>query len=443
MKTFKTVRNTATLREGRVNWYRITNLASGVGAEVSIFDEIGYFGITAQDFLHDLAGVKGPLTLRLNSPGGEIFDGIAIYNALRARGSISIVIDGLAASIASVIAMAADPGQLSIAKRASMMIHDGFSQAIGNAQDMRELADLLDQQSDNIAGIYADRTGKTSDYWRTEMRKETWYTGDTAVAAGLADRVVDNGPVVTNNWDLSVFRNTPANQLITARVSPTRDAAQAALLAAGFTAEDAKRVLAADTPAAGDEALGDGWVMRGGKPVFDPDGDGDDDATAEGDTDHDYFAPDGTQKKAIPPCPGHPGTGKPLPADKAPVVVYNAGVDGSTWDASKAWHAGASSDDPAAFYKAICAGRRSGDPALQSSWALPYRYSPSSPPNAAGVHAALSRLSSTQGLTNKAEAQAKLESLMKEINPDYEPADNFIDPQLLQSLFTHALEGGK
>jgi HK97 family phage prohead protease len=92
-----------------------------------------------------------------------------------------------------------------------------------------------------------------------------------------------------------------------------------------------------------------------------------------------------------------------------------ATIDFSAWDASKAWSAGAKSDNPAAFYRAICAGRKAGDTSKQEAWALPYRYSPSSPPNAGGVRAALSRLSQTDGLTNKSEAQGKLERLMSQI----------------------------
>jgi HK97 family phage prohead protease len=92
-----------------------------------------------------------------------------------------------------------------------------------------------------------------------------------------------------------------------------------------------------------------------------------------------------------------------------------ANIDWSAWDASKAWSAGSKSDNPAAFYRAICAGRKSGDPSKQSAWALPYRYSPTSPINAAGVRAANQRLSQTDGLTNKAQAQSKLERLMTQV----------------------------
>jgi hypothetical protein len=88
------------------------------------------------------------------------------------------------------------------------MIHDAFGMGIGNAADMRELAGLLDQQSDNIAGIYADRSGKPVDHWRAAMRAESWYVGPEAVDAGLADEV-QGGPVAENSWDLSVFSGRP------------------------------------------------------------------------------------------------------------------------------------------------------------------------------------------------------------------------------------------
>jgi HK97 family phage major capsid protein/HK97 family phage prohead protease len=98
-----------------------------------------------------------------------------------------------------------------------------------------------------------------------------------------------------------------------------------------------------------------------------------------------------------------------------------AAVDNSDWDASKAWHNGAEADDPAAFYAGICAGEKAGDKSTQDAWALPYKYTPSSPPNAAGVKNALSRLPQTEGLTNAAEAKKTLQAAMKRVSPDYEP----------------------
>ena len=315
-----------------------------------------------------------------------------------------------------------------------MMIHDGFSQATGNAQEMRELADLLDRQSDNIAGVYSDRTGKPADYWRAQMQKETWYTGDQAVAAGLADHVL-NVEAAQATWSGNVkFRNAPESVKLVA-------AAAKQPASSGSDSDD------------GSDGS-NGWVMDDdGTCRFDPDGDGDDDATPEGDTDHDYFDADGNQVKAIPPKPkGMKKASKAAKAaSKSSVVMVSTtdtslfrdatSVDNSAWDASKAMAAGAKADNPAAFYKGICAGRRAGDPANQSSWALPYKYSPSSAPNASAVRNALARIGQTQGLTNKAEAQSLLEGLMKEVNPDYDATSDSIDVGILQSLLTTALEG--
>src|SRR5262249_29690020 len=148
-------------------------------------------------------GVPGDIEMHINSPGGDVFDGIAIYNQLRHRqGQVAVIVDGLAASAASFIAQAASPGQLGMSPHSQMMIHDGFGMSIGNAADMRQMADLLDKASDNIAGIYADRTGKPAEYWRNLMRSETWLSDSEAVAEGLADYVVGQGEP-SARWDLS------------------------------------------------------------------------------------------------------------------------------------------------------------------------------------------------------------------------------------------------
>jgi ATP-dependent protease ClpP protease subunit len=208
-RPFRTTRDIVNLRQGRNEWYRITNATATAPARIDLFDEIGWFGITAADFVRDLAGVTGDLEVHVNCPGGDVFDGVAIYNALLNHdGTVTVNIDGLAASAASFIVQAASPGQLVIAKTASMMIHDAFGLAIGNAADMREMADLLDAQSGNIAGIYADRSGKPVDEWRAAMLAETWYVGQEAVDAGLADRV--QGQAADNTWDLSVFGKAAA-----------------------------------------------------------------------------------------------------------------------------------------------------------------------------------------------------------------------------------------
>ncbi len=186
------------------DWYRIENLATG-SSEVYIYDEIGGFGVSTSDFLAEVRELKGALNVHLNSPGGDVFDGLTIYQALKSRPeSTTVHIDGLAASIASVIAQGAD--NIVMAPKATMMIHDGWSAAVGNAADMRKLADLLDRTSDNIASVYADRAGGSVDFWRERMREETWYSADEALEAGLVDEV-EGRARKREDFDLSVFNH--------------------------------------------------------------------------------------------------------------------------------------------------------------------------------------------------------------------------------------------
>lgn len=170
------------------SWYEITNL-SQAEAEIYIFDSIGRFGISADAFIRDLNKVNAKaITLKLNSEGGEVFDGLAIYNAVKLhKAHVTVYVMSLAASAASFIAMAGD--RVVMAPHSQMMIHDASGLCIGPASDMRQMADFLDKSSDNIASIYADRAGGTKDEWRDKMRAETWFTDREAVDAGLADLV--------------------------------------------------------------------------------------------------------------------------------------------------------------------------------------------------------------------------------------------------------------
>jgi ATP-dependent protease ClpP protease subunit len=170
-------------------WYRITNAADSKPTQINIFDEISWWGITAQEFVDELSGIKGAVEVHINSPGGDAFDGITIYNALASRDSVTTVVDGLAASAASVIAMA---GQTRIMSPGSMMmIHDALALCIGNAADMRDTAQLLDKVSDNIADVYTAHAGKTQAEWRQAMVAEGWYTAQEAVTAGLAHKIAE------------------------------------------------------------------------------------------------------------------------------------------------------------------------------------------------------------------------------------------------------------
>ena len=207
-RPLRSTRRLQNLQTALPGWYTIRNQAKGP-AVVSIYDEIGLLGVSAASFMDELRQVEGDIELHLNTPGGDVFDGIAIHNQLRraqAKGKVRVIVDGLAASAGSFIAMAASPGELEMAPHSRLMIHDGFALAIGNAADMREMAGLLDDASDNIASMYAERTGKPVAYWRDKMRTETWFSGDQAVAEGLADRISgSDGEAKPGDWDLSVY----------------------------------------------------------------------------------------------------------------------------------------------------------------------------------------------------------------------------------------------
>ena len=170
-------------------WYRFKNLASDE-AELFLYDEIGGWGTLAEDFISELKAVTSPkLRVRVSSPGGSVFEGVALANALRAHpADVTVQVDGIAASIASVIAMAAD--RVVVQPQAMIMIHDAAGVCLGNAQDMQDMAALLDKISDNIADAYSAKAGGTRDEWRTRMRAESWFTAEEAVEAGLADEVM-------------------------------------------------------------------------------------------------------------------------------------------------------------------------------------------------------------------------------------------------------------
>ena len=135
------------------SWYAIR--ARAEGAEVSIYDEIGAYGVSAKSFLDELGALPddGPLTLRLNSPGGSVFDAVAIYNALkRHTGPVSVWIDGIAASAASYVAMAGD--EVVMPENAFLMIHDPSGLVMGTADDMRAMAEALDKIKGSLVAGY-------------------------------------------------------------------------------------------------------------------------------------------------------------------------------------------------------------------------------------------------------------------------------------------------
>ena len=172
--------------------YTIQN-AAGDEAVIRIYDEIWWLGVNAVDFAADLDGITAPeIRVEINSPGGDVFDGIAIYNALRTHPArITTRVDGIAASIASVIAQAGDHRVMVASSQ--MMIHNAWGMTVGDHGDHEDMAALLSMQDEIIAGIYATGSSKDAAYFRGLMDAETWMTAERAVAEGLADEVMDPG----------------------------------------------------------------------------------------------------------------------------------------------------------------------------------------------------------------------------------------------------------
>lgn len=168
------------------------------------------WGVSAREFGDALAAVPDAREIRLhvNSPGGEVFDAIAILNQLRAHPArVVAVVDGVAASAASFIAAGAD--EMVMRPNTQLMIHDAWGLCVGDAADMRDTAAQLDRFSDNIASIYAAKAGGDVADWRARMRVETWFDPAEAEAAGLADTVEDAAPdtaQIAAEFDLSMFR---------------------------------------------------------------------------------------------------------------------------------------------------------------------------------------------------------------------------------------------
>ena len=184
--------------------------AEGAVTRVDVYDDIGsdFFGggISASDFAGQLKSVRGALDVHINSGGGNVFDGVANAEAIRAhQGRVTTVIVGRAASIASVIAQS---GQERLKAPGSMMkIHDAWGYPDEpNEAGLLKMAATLGKVSDNLAAQYAQRAGGTAADWREKMRAETWFTADEAVSAGLADGVTRDAAQLPAGW---TWRRSP------------------------------------------------------------------------------------------------------------------------------------------------------------------------------------------------------------------------------------------
>ena len=176
--------------------YSIRN-AAGDEAVIRIYDEIWWLGINALDLVADLDAITAPqIRVEINSPGGDVWDGVAIYNALRNHpAQITTRIDGMAASIASVIFQAGD--RRIVHDSSQMMIHNAWGMTVGDHQDHADMVGVLQQQDKVIAGIYAAHADGDVDHYQTLMDAETWMVGAEIVANGLADEVVEPAPAAS------------------------------------------------------------------------------------------------------------------------------------------------------------------------------------------------------------------------------------------------------
>jgi ATP-dependent Clp protease protease subunit len=187
-------------------------------AEVFLYDAIvadeseaeWFGGVAPQSFVKALRAISaGTIHLRINSPGGSVFAARAIEQALREHPAKVVAhIDGLAASAATFIAMAAD--EIIIAPGSLFMIHKAWSGAYGNADDLRATADLLEKIDGTLVDTYATRTGAEKAAIADWMAAETWFTAEEAVAHGFADQVAEQAAKASAGWDLSAYAKAPA-----------------------------------------------------------------------------------------------------------------------------------------------------------------------------------------------------------------------------------------
>lgn len=203
------------LRKGKAEHVGFKAQAQGGELELQVYDVIGsdFFGegITVANFSDAIkqAGDYQSIKLRINSPGGDVFEAVAIYNLLRSTGKpCNAVVEGLAASAASIIAMAGD--KCTMGEGTLLMVHNAMMLAAGNADEMRKCADILDTVSGSIADIYASCTGMPKADVQKLMDAETWMDAQEAVDKGFADGIAKNSKAaVSASFNLGVYNNVP------------------------------------------------------------------------------------------------------------------------------------------------------------------------------------------------------------------------------------------
>lgn len=192
-------------------WYNIQNKA-GSATDVYIFDEIGMWGITAQNFISDIKDLKDtPINLRINSLGGDVFDGLAIYNIIKKRtAKTTVYIEGIAASIATIIALGAD--EVVMSENSLFMIHNASGGAMGESKDLQKTAQVLDKITRQLAEVYESKTGLSQETIQDMMDEETWLNAQEAFELGFIDTISDAIKIAAK-YDVSKFKNITQEEI--------------------------------------------------------------------------------------------------------------------------------------------------------------------------------------------------------------------------------------
>ena len=192
-------------------WYNIQNKA-GKSTDVYIFDEIGMWGVTAQNFISDIKDLKDtPINLRINSLGGDVFDGLAIYNVIKKRtAKTTVYIEGIAASIATIIALGAD--EVVMSENSLFMIHNASGGAMGESKDLQKTAEVLNKITRQLAEVYESKTGLSQETIQDMMDEETWLNAQEAFELGFIDTISDAIKIAAK-YDVSKFKNITQEEI--------------------------------------------------------------------------------------------------------------------------------------------------------------------------------------------------------------------------------------
>lgn len=228
----------------RKEWYNIEG--DGDEMEIFLYDVIGWPWADVEPLIREIRASKvSHIKTRINSPGGDVMDGFALFNTLRDHpAEVETRVEGMAASIASVIALAGDT--VAAHQNAMLMIHEPWTIAIGDQHTMRDAAELLGKLSGNILNIYYQKTGADKKKLRQEMEDETWFTAAEAKSRKLIDSIIEE-EAAQAAFDLSLFDNPPEGFEPEGRELNARDL-ERALRDAGFSRSVAKHVVKAASP---------------------------------------------------------------------------------------------------------------------------------------------------------------------------------------------------